>query len=139
MIMVKLTPALVTRFSSSFCSHIQCCRNKKVTFSLLSLFQGALKREREREKRHWDAFSHQMEMDTNFYRTCSTTNPSWMVFFQQSIKPGCDTRFQRAFTSCVCVFKVITLILKFPDFWHFCWFGDELWMFCFLITNRMLY
>jgi len=28
----------------------------------------------------------------------------------KSLKISCDSRFQRAFTACVCVFKVITLV-----------------------------
>ena len=28
------------------------------------------------------------------------------------VKPSCNTRFQRAFTTCCCVFRVITLVAK---------------------------
>ncbi len=33
-----------------------------------------------------------------------------MQFVKLSLKLHCDTRFQRAFTACVCFFKVITLV-----------------------------
>ena len=38
--------------------------------------------------------------------------PHWLLEAMPvlSLKPSCDTRFQRAFTACVCVFKVIALV-----------------------------
>ncbi len=46
---------------------------------------------------------------------CNTGNLPLFCFYmfggKMKLKLGCDSRFQRAFTACSCVFKVITLVL----------------------------
>jgi len=45
---------------------------------------------------------------TNIFPTA--ISPIWFCQNIQSLKLSCDSRFQRAFTACSCVFKVITLV-----------------------------
>jgi len=35
---------------------------------------------------------------------------SFAVLAKEGLKLSCDSHFQRAFTACVCIFKVITLV-----------------------------
>jgi len=45
------------------------------------------------------------------YRWLRNKRPDGAIEFQLVMKLSCDSRFQRAFTACSCVFKVITLVL----------------------------
>ncbi len=58
-----------------------------------------------------------LEMVVNSGLTASAKN--WkLIWFLLSLKLRCDTRFQRVFTACGCVFKVITLVRVNQEVWQ---------------------